>query len=372
MGELTMAPRALVSGACLLVMAGAYAQNDPCGCNAGLAPYVLQKRSEQHVEVAYYLTISESQYNELKRSGAVSAKYKGIFQASANFAEFQTKMQEQARSEGFNYNSAQAASYVLETVKTADWAECKKQCIRSVSGFTCDVTGLTRDIVAVDCTWRPDDAQPERGLVGVLDAQPLESKRIRPYSTEGWQVRRDPKRDMLFSLSLVPPTITRPQLTVGAIPVVTPAPPPPPPPPPPSPPPPPPPPPPPEPVKIGFCIGKGGQDRVWLYGPEGEVCNGMPRWGAYLPLPQQTDSLCSCKGFSGVTLWGPRGRPCGGGAFAGTYSADCRPVRDLSVCSCVGKGNILDGHTLWGPQHAACGGFETDWGYYSSSCQRPR
>lgn len=125
-------------------------------------------------------------------------------------------------------------------------------------------------------------------------------------------------------------------------------------------------------VIISSCIGRGGVEGVHFWGPNGQTCNGISSWGSYaerhFEMPEQ---ICSCKGHGGVegvTMWGPEGATCAGISSWGTYNQDCVSTADLTVCSCVGHGNILEGHVLWGPRSNHCGGFSS-WGRYSQSCK---
>lgn len=125
----------------------------------------------------------------------------------------------------------------------------------------------------------------------------------------------------------------------------------------------------PEPVLvIAKCVGRGGQEGVWMWGPKDLACNGLspPAWGPYDGDPTVVTALGSCighGGFEGVRLWGPPGKTCGGIPAWGTYSDPVNLV-GRGIASCMHHGNILEHHRFWGPQGEYCGGIEV-WGEYS-------
>lgn len=129
------------------------------------------------------------------------------------------------------------------------------------------------------------------------------------------------------------------------------------------------------PVQLSSCIGRGGLEGVHFWGPDGQFCNGIVAWGPYSEKHFEAPSqICSCKGHGGVegvTLWGPEGAACAGISSWGTYNQDCASANELKMCSCVGHGNILEGHILWGPKNSDCGGFSS-WGRYAQSCKIPQ
>ena len=121
-------------------------------------------------------------------------------------------------------------------------------------------------------------------------------------------------------------------------------------------------------LEIAYCVGKGGQAGVHLWGPKGTDCNLLSNgdWGQYISDPRIVTSIGSCKGrggFDGVTLWGPVGEDCGGNPNWGLYT-NPKSVAVNGISSCVGKGKILSGHSLFGPTNALCGGFK-EWGPYN-------
>jgi hypothetical protein len=331
----------------------ASATNDICGCNAGLAQEVLATSSNRQLKLAYLKQVDQKQWEEIRKSGSLGGTYKGI-SIDLDYSEMSKRRSELFEKERFNMSESEAQSLVLTTVKTRDWGECKKMCIAAQSGFVCDASDMTADVLAVSCSWRPTGPSPQFIKVSVS----LNGKKIEPVSIERntvahWQYGRDPKRDMLVTFNgpyggqtvradRVPPEQPLPQAA---------------------------------PVKIGECIGRGGVEGVHFYGPQGENCNNISAWGPFSTASSsQPSRICSCKGHGGVegvTLWGPEGASCAGIADWGKYDQECKDVAQLSICGCVGNGNILQGMTLWGPKDSSCGGFSV-WGTYNQTCQSPR
>lgn len=128
---------------------------------------------------------------------------------------------------------------------------------------------------------------------------------------------------------------------------------------------------------IGSCVGRGGQEGVRLWGPTGELCNGIVEWGRYDAQIRSVRTLGSCVGgggFQGVRLYGPVGEPCGGmeNNAWGAYDSPV-DVFKIGISSCLGHGNVLSGHRLWGPAGAPCGGFsDSVWGRYSEFNTKPK
>jgi len=330
--------------------------NDPCSCNAGLVPEVLKFTSNTQVQLAFLQQIDQKQFEEIKKGGSASGNYLGIISGSANYNEFQQKRNELFSKTSFNLSVEESQSLLFSTVKTDAWGQCKKQCIQSQTGFNCDISEATSAVVAASCSWRPEGHAGKRTVSIVANAKALQSQEIEPNTMRSWQIARDPKTDLLLTFTLTPGS-SAPPLRLAAVPIILPA--------------------PPKPVQLGYCVGKGGQDGVNLWGPLGETCNGIPAWGPYLTSGQpQPSQVCSCighGGFEGVRLWGPQGDACGGIPAWGTYSEQCAPTPTLAMCGCIGKGNILDGHVLWGPKDAACGGMPNNvWGKYASYCVAPK
>jgi len=266
--------------------------------------------------------------------------------------------------EKFTLNEEQAQSFVLSETKTDDWAACKLACIRGQQGFACDATDVSKLVVTITCSWHPEGAPVNKHFVNVTrNAKSVPKKDmvpsdiIEPHTQRSWQFSRIPSEDLVLIMTLVPGSSTRP-MKIAAVPEKVP-------------------PPGPVPVPLGYCVGRGGQSGVHLWGPLGEMCNGLPYWGPYLttgdPPPP---NFCSCVGhggFEGVRLWGPQGALCGGNNGWGTYSEDCVSQQDLVLCGCLGHGKILEGHLLWGPKGANCGGMpdKLKWGKYSQYCVDP-
>ena len=329
--------------------------NDPCGCNAGLAPLVFTSTVDDRVQLEYFKQIDERQFEQIKKSGGLSGTYMAVISGSANYAQFNEKRSQLVSKESFKLNVSQSMSLVLNTVNTAEWGNCKRQCIQSQSGFVCDVSAVTATHVGASCSWKPQEAATPRSVNTVANGIQQPTQPIQPNALASWQIRRDPAVDLMLTFTLVPGP-SNPPLIVSAIPTVPPA--------------------PPEAVQLGSCIGRGGQNGVTLWGPLGEFCNGLPPWGPYQttgsPQPAQ---MCSCvgrRGFLGVRLWGPQGAPCGGIPNWGKYDQQCVPVAQMTLCGCYGQGNVLNGHVLWGPQGSTCGGI-ADWkSTYAQFCKAPK
>lgn len=128
-------------------------------------------------------------------------------------------------------------------------------------------------------------------------------------------------------------------------------------------------------LRVASCRGAGGLEGVWIWGPEGELCNGIGAWGNYQHSARDVTQLGSCighGGVEGVRLWGPPGEVCAGIPAWGTYD---RPtsIEEGGISACVGHGNILEGHLLWGPHGERCGGMDArEWGTYQQYNRRVR
>ena len=112
--------------------------------------------------------------------------------------------------------------------------------------------------------------------------------------------------------------------------------------------------------EIAYCVGKGGQLGVHLWGPRNLTCNGVMDFGLYNADPQKVIRVGSCigrGGFEGVHLWGPVGKYCGGQESWGQYGdIVSMGIANDGLGSCVAKGNVLGGHLLYGPKGQPCGG----------------
>ena len=185
-----------------------YAQlNDPCGCNAGLAPEVTKFTSNSQVQLAFLQQIDQKQFEEIKKGGTLSGNYLGIISGSASYDEFQQKRNELFSKTSFNLSVDQSQSLLFSTVNTTDWGKCKKQCIQSQTGFICDISEATKSVVAASCSWRPEGQASKRTVEIVANAKPLKSQDIEPNTMRSWQIARNPNVDLLltFTLNRVPP-----------------------------------------------------------------------------------------------------------------------------------------------------------------------
>lgn len=333
------------------------ALNDPCGCNAGLAPRTSQSASSSKLSLAFLQQIDEKQYEQLKRDGSAGADIMGLISGTANYSEFNVKRREHLSSTNFSLNSEQSQSLLLSSVDTGAWAICKKECIKNQQGFACDVGAFVARTISISCMWRPEDATAARKIEAIVNGtREPGSRTIKPHTPTDWQFPRDPEQDLLITMKLEGGSSQT--LRIAATPKDVPE--------------------PPRPVSMGSCLGRGGVDGVQFWGPEGQHCNGIPEWGAY----QRTSSdpsptrLCSCTGkggVDGVRLWGPEGKTCANIPAWGKYDQQCVSATSATICNCFGHGNILDRHLIWGPQGKDCGGMtDPRWGTYSQACVAPR
>jgi hypothetical protein len=329
--------------------------NDPCGCNAGLVPEVMSSSSNSQVQLAYLKLIDQKQFDESKKSGGISGNYLGIISASADYSEFDKKRSELFSKTNFRLSASESQSLMFSTVKTDAWGACKKQCIQSQAGFNCDVSEETDNVVGASCSWRPENVSASRVVRIVANGKTLQPQDIAPFTMRSWQVDRDPKKDLLLTFTLDPGS-SAPPIRIAAKPKDLPR-------------------PSAKPVQLGYCLGQGGQKDIQLWGPLGENCNGIPAWGPYLTTGKpQPDEICACRGkggFQGVQLWGPKDEPCGGVTSWGNYDQQCEPMPAVTLCGCLGQGDIVGGHVLWGPKSEACAGMPPHWGKYESYCVAP-
>jgi hypothetical protein len=110
---------------------------------------------------------------------------------------------------------------------------------------------------------------------------------------------------------------------------------------------------------LGTCVGRGGVEGVYFWGPGGSYCNGTTDWGRFGAV-----EICPCSGkggLSGVQLWGPKGAACGGfradwGTYGGSASeaAACVRLSDVRLCSCEGNQHPIANQTFWGPEGRLC------------------
>lgn len=337
------------------------ALNDPCGCNAGLAPELIKYSSSSQVQLAFIKQIDEKQYDKIRKDGSTDTNIIDLISGSASYSEFNEKRHAYLSKANFSLNAEESESLLFNTVNTADWGACKRQCIKSQQGFICDIADFTEKNIAISCSWRPEGGaalnRPVKVIVNGTELTPQE--KIYPYASRDWQLKREPKQELLITLTLEngPSQTLKILATPPQLPPLPPHP------------------PEPTPVKLGSCIGKGGLNGVQFWGPKDAPCNGIPEWGTYItpftesaPAPAQ---VCSCTGHGGVNgvrLWGPEGHACGGIAQWGTYSDQCISASSLIVCGGIGHGKILANHVLWGPKGKASGGL---WDPYNLYCVEP-
>lgn len=331
------------------------ALNDPCGCNAGLAPQLVEYSSSNQVRLAFIQQIDEKQYEKIKKDGSASADIIDIVKGSVSYSEFNEKRRDYLEKNNFSLDKEQSQSLLFSTVRTTDWVACKRQCIKNQQGFVCDIAEFTEMNIVVSCSWRPEGAANKQQVDVIADGKQLTPQTIDPNTTRDWHFPRDPSRDLLMTFT--PEVGSSQTLKIAATPKQLPT--------------------PISPVKLGSCIGRGGLEGVHFWGPEGKICNNIQPWGLYRSISTENNRrICSCIGHGGpegVRLWGPEGKPCGGIRAWGTYNEQCVSSERLAICSCIGHGNILEGHFLWGPKNEACGGMPNEaWGTYSQYCVEPQ
>lgn len=335
------------------------ALDDPCGCSAGLAPLVVQHSSSDYLKLAFLKQIDEQQYEKVKKGGSIGIEIFEMFGVNLSYNQFDERRRQYLEKQKFALSREKSQSFVLSTVQTGDWGKCMQACIDSQRSFYCGIAALTKSVVALRCSWRPEGgtAINERKVTVVVDSTEVGSKSVPVNTQRDWQFPRNPSKDMLITFT--PEGASSSTIEVAATPVE-------------------PPPPSPKPVAIGSCVGDGGLKNVQFWGPVGEACNGISSWGQYLVNTTSTPptEMCSCIGHGGpegVRLWGPKGSVCGGIPKWLTYSEKCVSIDTLEVCGCTGRGNILSGHVLWGPRGENCGGMDDpQWGTYNQYCIGPK
>lgn len=342
----------------LVMTSAAHGQSaDPGGCNAGLAPVVVQSQKDVQLQLSYLHMLNEKQYDAMKRSGSLEGEFK-LISASASYDDFQEKLRERAESVKMDLNIASSESFVYSTVNTDAWRECKRNYILKQNGFFCDTTQVSKDQVVVTCNFRPLPVGAAERVAVSIDGQPKPQMDIDlgPNQSRDFVIQRNPEKDLFVNFRpkvhsdvtielarIPPPIIVDPRPKV---------------------------------IALGSCIGRGGVADVHFWGPVGEACNGNPAWGKYLTdsSPQSSGRLCSCtgKGKSTIRLWGPEGTPCGGIAVWGVHDQQCTSREKLSICSCRGKGDIFNEMNLWGPRGETCAGAtDMSWGRYDQHCVTP-
>lgn len=131
-------------------------------------------------------------------------------------------------------------------------------------------------------------------------------------------------------------------------------------------------------IEICSCTGRGGVEGVTLWGPKGAPCGGMVTgntqpWGTYSSSCRAMQEVGKCTGEGGVLgleLWGPPGEVCGGlWEVKAKYSVGKRKAADIRLCSCKGHGGV-EGVTMWGPEGEYCAGIpDADWGTFNADCK---
>src|SRR5262245_40276619 len=81
------------------------ALNDPCGCNAGLAPELVKYSSSSQVKLAFIQQIDEKQYEKIKKDGSADADIVDLIRGSARYSEFNEKRHDYLSKTNFSLNA---------------------------------------------------------------------------------------------------------------------------------------------------------------------------------------------------------------------------------------------------------------------------
>jgi hypothetical protein len=175
------------------------ALSDQCGCNAGLAPEVTKYGAESWLSLAFLRQIDEKQFDNIRKRRDATLTFLGL-DFSGEYDEFESSRREHLSKYDFDLDVEQSESLLFTTIRTADWSDCKRQCIRSENGFACDVAEVTQRHVAVSCSWRPDVSVPTDVKVIANGRElPGTTTRISPSNTKDWHVERNPAADLLLT-----------------------------------------------------------------------------------------------------------------------------------------------------------------------------
>ncbi len=121
-------------------------------------------------------------------------------------------------------------------------------------------------------------------------------------------------------------------------------------------------------TEICSCTGHGGVEGVTMWGPKGKPCAGFKEWGNYQnSCRPSSQEICMCTGHGGVKgleMWGPKGEHCGGFGLWGTFSRNCQKRSNIKLSRCHGYGGVL-GVNFWGPKDFPCMGLP-EWGDYNT------
>lgn len=140
----------------LLTGSGASAQNnDPCGCDAALAKDVFSLTHSKEKEVAFLKIIDQKTFEEAKSKGGFGVSIPvvdAILNASANWADFNTKRTSYFQSIGYNASEKESMDVFISATSAiaySAWAQCKQNCALSHTGLTIWKESEDRDSIVV-------------------------------------------------------------------------------------------------------------------------------------------------------------------------------------------------------------------------------
>jgi hypothetical protein len=132
--------------------------DDPCGCNAVLAPSTQILESDERIALHFLNILEETSYEEAKKEGAgaitlpiegVPLKFGGSYgdASEARRTRFQRLGFSSSRDESLKYLSSMVPS---EQVRA--WADCKQSCGKELS---CWIRSASAETVVLRVAWRP-------------------------------------------------------------------------------------------------------------------------------------------------------------------------------------------------------------------------
>jgi hypothetical protein len=184
------------------VQVKAFAQlNDSCGCNAGLAPEIVKTDQSSATQLAFIQQIDERQYEELKKTVKADGSFLDLVSGSVDYGDFQKRRSERLSRTGFNLSASDSQSFLLSRVSTENWLKCKKICITRQTGFSCDWSEYTDDVVTASCSWRPVGSSTRNRVKIVANMKSEPDGYIQPNTTSEWQFHRDPDKPLLITFN---------------------------------------------------------------------------------------------------------------------------------------------------------------------------
>lgn len=176
--------------------------SDPCGCNAGLAPEILNQSSNSSLIHAFVKQIDESQFEQIDVGASTDGDIENLLRGSMNYSDFQERRRDFFAREDFSLSAEQSQSYILSTVRTSDWAACKRQCINRQTGFYCGISEFTSTHVAASCSWRPEGNAVQRSVIITVNGLEYSTEEILPNTSRDWQIPRESTKDLLTTFTL--------------------------------------------------------------------------------------------------------------------------------------------------------------------------